>query len=149
MKKLLFVLLALLIVGQAYSQFPQPPRHYLVNAENYFTSPETSAWSSIRGTYNYLLQVYAADSFNVTIRAQLSNDSTMGASDSSAWVSRWIVGDSTNAPYNDGWWKAYNFPVDSILGANRIRFVLTKKTTKNTALSTNARYSIWLLRKEE
>lgn len=138
MKRLAILALALFAFATAEAQ-----RITLAN-DSSFATTDTTAWVSIHGMRPYSLVIHAADSFNVSIRLDFrSIDAAV-----TVFQSYNVEADSTNSTNAAGFWKGYALRyenADNIPGAERVRLVVTKKTTLNG--TTTPTYDAWFLQR--
>lgn len=106
---------------------------YIANDSSYATT-DTTAWKSVNPLTRYTLVLHALDSINVSAVLQFRG------ADAAATVfqSYTLEADSTNSTNAAGYWKAYvlrDGNTDNIPGAERVRAILTRKTTLNGTTS--------------
>lgn len=107
-----------------------------------YTAADTTVWVNIHARRNYTATFHALDSCNVTITAQYRGGGVVAT----VFQSYNLEADSTNSTADAGFWKGFVLrgpTADNIPGAERIRFIVTPKTTRNGTSS--ATYDIILL----
>lgn len=139
MRKLIFLLLGFFILQSAQSQSKIDS---LANARSY-AATDTTGWKNTNAFSPYVLQIFARDSINVTIRL----DYRGAGAGTTVFKSFNVEADSTNSTDSVGFFKGTVLRSgfsDNIPGATQVRLILTRKTTKNGTSSPT--YDALLLR---
>ena len=127
MKKLL-VLFAL-----SFSLLSAQDYNYVADDSSYATT-DTTSWFPVHPLIRYTAVLHALDSINVSAVLQYRG----ADADATVFQSYILEADSTNSTTAAGFWKAYvirDGNTDNIPGAERVRLILTLKTTKNGVTS--------------
>lgn len=128
MKKTIYLALFVL-PSMAFSQI-------VIADDSSYATADTTAWASCDFETPYILDFIAEDSCNVSIVLQYRS----ALSPATVFQSFTIEADSTNSVEPTGFWKSYLLragATDNIPGAERVRLIVTPKTTKNGTTTPN------------